>query len=99
MANNQDFALSGNDLFFQNGDFAIAESDIQHISDTLNSFPGWWKENPSDGIGAFSYLNSAGQEQKLRRNIQIQLQSDNYTSAPIVTTDSNGGLTINPNVT
>jgi len=95
---NQDFALSGNDLLIQNGDFAIAESDAQHIADTLNAFPGWWKENPADGVGVFQYLNSAGEEQTLRRSIQIQLQSDNYPCSPIVRTDSTGLLTVNPNV-
>ena len=52
---NQDFALSANDLYISNGDFAISESDNQHIADTLNAFPGWWKENPADGIGVFAY--------------------------------------------
>jgi hypothetical protein len=98
MANN-DFILSGNDLFISGGDLVILNSDPQHIADTLNAFPGWWKQNPADGVGVFSYLNSAGQEQQLRRSIQIQLQSDNYAAAPIITTDTGGNVSINPNVT
>ena len=95
---NKDFILNSNDLLTLNGDFVIDTSDPQHLADTLNAFPGWWKENPSDGVGVFAYLNSAGQEQQLRRNIQIQLKSDNYAAAPIVTTDTAGNVNINPNV-
>lgn len=97
---NQDFALYGNDLRIQNGDLAIAESDSQHIADTLNAFPGWWKENPADGVGVFQYLNSAGQEQTLKRSIMIQLSSDGYNvSNPDVSINSAGQLYINPNAT
>lgn len=44
MAANQDIALMHNDLLIRNGDFVIGESDEQHIMDTINAFPGWWKE-------------------------------------------------------
>ena len=97
---NQDFALQGNDIVIQNGDFAIAESDTQHIADTLNAFPGWWKEAPQDGVGVLEYFNSAGQEQSLRRELQIQLTSDGYkVTNPQVTRDANGKLIVNPNAT
>jgi hypothetical protein len=97
---NQDFALYGNDLLIQNGDFAIAESDPQHIADTINAFPGWWKENPADGVGIFQYINSGGQEQTIRKNLIIQLKSDGYTvSNPKVDVDSSGKITITPNAT
>lgn len=97
---NQDFALYGNDLLIQNGDLAIAESDPQHIADTINAFPGWWKENPADGVGIFQYINSGGQEQTIRKNLIIQLKSDGYTvSNPQVDVDSSGQITITPNAT
>lgn len=95
---NQDFALSDNEIFITGGDFAVTESDNQHIADTLNALPGWWKENPADGVGVFAYFNSAGQEQALKRSIQIQLTSDGYkVSNPQVSVDSSGKLTVNPN--
>lgn len=95
---NQDLALLGNDLLIQNGDLAISESDTQHIADTLNAFPGWWKENPADGVGVFAFFNSAGQEQTLKRNMQIQLSSDGYkVSNPQVSVTATGQLNINPN--
>ena len=95
---NQDIALYGNDLFIQNGDLVIAESDNQHIADTMNSFPGWWKEYPADGVGVFAFSNSAGQEQKLKRSLMIQLTADGYNvNNPEVSVGSEGQLTINPN--
>lgn len=98
MAVNQDISLKNNDLLFINGDFAIQESDQQHIADTINAFAGWWKEHPADGVGVFGYLNSSGKEQALRRSVQINLRSDNYKSSPTVSVDAAGILTINANI-
>lgn len=67
------------DLVIQRDDFVYGQSDAQHIQDTINAFPGWWKENFTDGVGVADYLNSSGREQQLSRNIKIQLQSDGYT--------------------
>ena len=96
MAVRQDIALSDNDLYVKDGDFAIAESDEQHIQDTINAFPGWWKEFPSEGVGVFQFVNASGAEQALSRSIQLQLKADGYTSTPKVTND-NGKLTIEAN--
>jgi hypothetical protein len=82
------------------GDLQIGESDEQHIMDTIAAFPGWWKENPADGVGIFAYENSSGQQQVLARNIKQQLQSDGYQcNNPIITQSANGGLIIDPNAT
>jgi hypothetical protein len=66
--------------------------------DNIASFPGWWKENPADGVGIFQYLNSAGQAQILERSIKVSLMADGYKSdaakSPI---DAAGNLTIEPN--
>lgn len=97
---NQDFALQGNDLLIIDGDFAIAESDTQHVADTMNAFPGWWKEDPADGIGVLAYFNGPNTAQTLKRSIQMQLTSDGYkVSSPEVTVSSEGQLIINPNAT
>ena len=97
---NQDFAMVDNDLLIMNGDFAIQESDANHIADTINAFPGWWKNYPEDGVGIFQYLNSIGSEQTIKRSLIINLQSDDYTvSNPLVEIDSSGELKIIPNAT
>jgi hypothetical protein len=89
------------DLFISelSGDFVIAESDQQHISDILRSYPGEWKENPEIGVGLRGYFESAGKEQEIERNILVQLKADGYnvTSPKIDFVDSK--LTITPNAT
>lgn len=86
------------DLLFANGDLVVGDSDAQHIRDTINAYPGWWKEFPADGVGVRSYLNSSGQQQQLAREIKIQLQSDGYEVSPNPTIDtSTGKMVINPN--
>ncbi|HWB93507.1 MAG TPA: hypothetical protein VG605_16720 [Puia sp.] len=100
MARSQDIALEENDLLIDQGDLAISYSDEQHIADTMNAYPGWWKENPPDGVGLFSYTSSAGQEQALSRVLKLQLQSDGYQVAnPQVKIDNSGKLNVNPNAT
>lgn len=93
--------LLGNDLYIDPlaGDFVIVPSDEQHIQDTLTAFPGWWKQNPADGVGIFAYQNSSGQNQVLARNIIQQLQADGYQcNNPVITQSPDGILTVNPNV-
>lgn len=97
MALNYDIALSNNDLLIQDGDFIIAQSDEQHIADTINAFAGWWKENPSDGVGLLQYVKSSGKEQEIARSVKLQLQSDGYqVSNPSVTIDPDGVMIIDP---
>ena len=94
-----DIQLNGNnDLRRVNSDLVYDISDEQHIEDTINASPGWWKENFADGVGIRSYLNSDGQEQVLARSIKIQLESDLYSvTNPAIQFDANGKLVIQPN--
>lgn len=98
MANN-DFALANNDFTFLNGDIATGPSDNQHIADTINAYPGWWKNNPEDGVGVFSYLNSSEQEQSLKKSLILNLQSDGYTVLNPAVSIKGDTITINPNAT
>ena len=98
MAINYDIALINNDVAIANGDFFGAESDVQHVIDTINAFPGWWKENPADGVGLMQYQKSTSAMQDLNRSIRIQLKLDGYAvDAPVITLTPDGQLTINPN--
>lgn len=95
---NKDFALFNGDLVFSNGDISIGQSDVQHVMDTINAFPGWWKENPNDGVGINQFLNSIGAEQEISKNMALNLQSDGYQcSMPLISIDVNGLLSIDPN--
>jgi hypothetical protein len=85
--------VKGNDLFFD-------VSDTQHVEDTINAAPGWWKEHFYDGVNVRLFLNSTGQDQVLARKIKIQLESDLYKCInPKVNFEPNGKLTILPNAT
>lgn len=87
-----------NDLEIENQDFVWDISDGQHIEDTINAQPGWWKENFSDGVGIADFLNSDSQEQVLARLIKLELESDLYeVNNPSVSFDSSGNLVLSPN--
>lgn len=100
MAVNQDIYLLGDDLYIDpvTGDFIISVSDVQHVQDNIIAFPGWWKENPQDGVGIFAYQKSSGQQQVLSRVIKQQLQADGYQCTnPVVTQMPDGTLNVQPN--
>lgn len=99
MANNRfDLQLDNNDIVIQDSDLILAESDDQHIIDTINSCQGWWKESPTDGVAILSYLKGRNIQQELSRVTKIQLQSDGYNSSPKVGYDNTGKLILDPNI-
>jgi hypothetical protein len=88
------------DLVIENNDLSYQLSDQQHVEDTINAVPGWWKESFTDGVSIVSYLNSSGQEQVLARSIKIQLESDLYSvNNPQIKYSPDGKLYVNPNAT
>lgn len=105
MASRNDILLEridgiNDDFIFSNGDFAIGESDEQHIQDTINAFPNWWKEYPLQGVGIRAWLGSPANIQEMTKTIRIQLQADGYTvTNPKVILNADGSLLINPNAT
>lgn len=87
-------------LIVKDNDWVLDISDEQHVQDTINANPGWWKENFQDGVGIRKYQNSSGQGQVLARSIKQQLESDLYqVGTPVVKYNSDGTLFINPNAT
>jgi len=102
MATRFDLAIDGNDLVIDNNtaDFIFAPSDEQHIEDTINAFPGWWKEFPMDGVGIAAWLGGPVDKQVIAKKIRIELEKDAYTvNNPSITADTSGNLIINPNAT
>lgn len=100
MASRQDIYLVNNDCLVKNGDFVIAISDEQHVIDTINAFPGWWKQNPQDGVGIGAWQKGAAQIQELSKQLRLNLQSDGYVvNNPSITLSPSGQFIINPNVT
>ena len=99
MAESFDIRLQDNDLLISGGDLVVGASDMQHIEDTINAFPGWWKEHPKDGVGIFAYMNSSGRQQELARKIKLELQSDGYNVERPIIDISQDGIKVNPNAT
>lgn len=96
----QDISLLENDYVFVNGDFTIAESDEQHIQDTINAFRSWWKQYPEEGVGIFSWIGSPSNRQEIQKAIRLQLTNDGYSvSNPVVEFMPDGQLLITPNAT
>ncbi len=75
------------DLLIVNGDFVIGESEEQHIVDILNANKGFYKEFPHVGVGIMQYYKSSGMQDEIKMNIQLQLESDNFTINEIVVGD------------
>lgn len=87
------------DLFYNSftGDFNIVASDQAHIGDIIQSFMGDWKQYPMVGVGVGAYLNSVGQQQRLVRELIVQLKADGYIVDNPQVKIQDGNITINPN--
>ncbi len=66
------------DLKIVNGDFAISDSDQNHVINILKAYVGGYKQFPLVGVGIDYYLASAGTQQVIKRNITVQMESDGY---------------------
>ena len=76
-------------LAFANGDFAIGQSDQQHVLDILDFQPGELKEFPLAGFGAINYIKRTITPEEFKRDLKIQLNYDGYNNAKI---DASRGL-------
>lgn len=87
----QDIRTDESGFVFENGDFAIFESDQNHIQDIIESLTGDWKEFPLCGVGLPNYLGSSGQQQIVQKNIQLQLQADGYEVIEVLAEQNTNG--------
>jgi hypothetical protein len=65
------------DLLFTENDVTIGESDNQHVRLLLEVNEGGFTQFPSTGVGIMNYLKSSF-DGTARRNVQLQLEGDNY---------------------
>lgn len=97
MAVAYDFLLdSKGNLLIQNGDLVVGPSDAQHVADTINAFPGWWKQYPNDGVGISSYYKARIEKQDLINKMRQQLENDGYRLFNPTVTMIDNKLTVNP---
>jgi len=96
-----DWGLDENgDLDIEENDFTYVLSDQQHIQDTIEAAPLWWKQFPGDGVAIRRYEGSSGKIQKLMGSMKQQLQNDGYScNNPDIVQAPNGTFTYNPNAT
>jgi hypothetical protein len=86
----KDIILDENlDLVIENGDFKISNSDMQHIELICLTDVGHWKQFPLLGVGIQKYIASSGQQDVLKRAINIQLASDGYKVNQIMISGTN----------
>ena len=79
-------------IVIQNGDLVLTESTVQHQKDLINAEKGWWKFNPTRGVGLNSWLNDTN-ARNLPGAIRSELERDGQEVENISV--ANGKLTIN----
>jgi len=74
----KDIIFDNDDIVIENGDFKVTESDAYHIKDIFEAEKGQYYNEPLIGVGIGKYEKSSGKEIELKREIRINLESDNY---------------------
>lgn len=85
----QDLQLDdAGDILLKDGDYVMGESDMQHIEDILDAYPGEYRNAPLLGVYLQRGINGL-MDGSIRRDININLQADNYLVKKVEITDSN----------
>lgn len=88
---------SDGDLPIDVGMLSLGLSDNQHIADAMESFPGWWKQYPQNGIGMPKFYKSRVVPGVVLNKVKQQLGNDGYVLINPVVSVSNGLLQVTPN--
>lgn len=71
-------------------------SENQHILDIIISHKGWIKQSPTIGFGVLSKVNSEFSVHGVEKDLNIELDKDNYKSKNgVIEPNNNGGFDIN----
>lgn len=71
------------DLKIINGDFVIADTEVQDIELLISSSKGSWKEHPTTGVGIAQLIKSRATEVRIKRDINEQLTLDGFINIDI----------------
>ncbi len=82
-----------NDLAIENGDFVIAESDIQHVKLLLQTVKGDYKQFPTTGCNLIDFIKKGVSDKKIEYEITTQLKADGY-SLTKTSIDNTGNLDV-----
>jgi hypothetical protein len=91
-------AYTNGHLDISSGDIRIVPSDAQHVEDTINAFPGWWKQFPFEGFGVSAWLGGPGLTQEIQKGVRLNLSLDGYNALNPKLAWNAGKLIIDPNV-
>jgi len=72
-----DFIIDG-DLQIKDGDLLLAESEQSHILDIVNQSKGEQRQFPLLGVDAIKFLNGSDRVDAIKKQIALQLESDNF---------------------
>lgn len=76
MADVKDVIIT-DDLQIKAGDVLVSESDAQHVDHILRADKGHFRQHPLLGVGINNYRGASVGREELKRNISLQLRSDN----------------------
>ncbi|MDD2965538.1 MAG: hypothetical protein PHU33_16465 [Bacteroidales bacterium] len=77
MSEQTDFLLDETgDLANQDGDLVVGDASIQLQKDLIQAGEGEYKQNPTTGIGIYTFIDDEGPENLLKK-IRSQLAGDN----------------------
>ena len=85
--------IENSGLLIENGDFALVESEQDHIKDIVLDNKGEWKQFPLVGVGALQFLNATRNLDDVRKKIQVQLEYDDFR-VDSIGQDKNGQIRI-----
>lgn len=86
----RDLELDDNfDLLIKDGDFVVTPSDDHTQEIIIISSKGSFRFAPMVGVDIYTYLNSTGQADSIKRDIQEQLRLDGYRVDTIEFADNN----------
>lgn len=92
MANVKDILFDENGNYIaRGGDFAVDESDQDHIRDILQAAPGHYKQSPMIGANVTSHLKGSDMGSFIRA-IKINLGIDGYKNITVRQTGDNLGI-------
>jgi hypothetical protein len=72
----QDILFENGDVKIQDGDFAVGDSDVQHINDIITLNKGEHKQNLAIGFGMNKQLQSVVTAQRFKRDLKLALAQD-----------------------
>jgi len=73
----KDFIIR-DDLQIKDGDLLLLESEQDHINDILIQNRGEQRQFPLLGVGALNFLNGSESLDDIKKQISLQLESDNF---------------------